>query len=156
MQSIIDLLEQLKHVLESLSNEQYTTPAKVLSGATIGQHTRHILEFFIELDKGYENGIVDYDKRLRDHTIESDKFFAINVMNEIAASILRPDKQLILHVEYGDIPTNYFRELIYNMEHMVHHMALIRIGIGNISDIVVSGEFGVAASTLKYRQSCVQ
>jgi hypothetical protein len=150
------LLEQLKYVLEELTNEQYVTPVKVLSRATIGQHTRHILEFFTELHKGYENGIVDYDKRLRNHVIESDKLSAINLVHEILISLDKPDKQLILHVEYGDINTNYFRELNYNMEHTVHHMALIRIGLEAISDIVVPDGFGVAASTLKYRQSCVQ
>jgi hypothetical protein len=156
MQPIVNLLEQLKYVFSTLTNEQYSTPVKALSRATIGQHTRHILEFYIELYKGYDNGIVDYDKRLRNHVIESDKFFALNVINEIIDDLHRPDKQLILQVEFGDITTNYFRELIYNMEHTVHHMALIRIGVESISDIVVPNEFGVAASTLKYRQSCAQ
>ena len=160
---ITNLLEQLQFVIDGLTNEQYIQPIKVLSQSTIGQHTRHILEFFIELNKGYENAIVDYDKRIRNHAIESDKYFAFTIIQQIAERLVKPDKDLILNVEYGtdtahssQVFTNYFRELVYNMEHTVHHMALIRIGVMAISDMEIPAAFGVAASTLKFRKSCAQ
>ena len=158
-----NLLGQLQYVIDGLTNQQYIQSIKVLSQATIGQHTRHILEFFIELNKGYENGMVDYDKRIRNHAIESDKYYAINTMQQINDSLVKPDKDLILHIEYGtgtehssQVFTNYLRELVYNMEHTVHHMALIRIGVTAISDLEIPAEFGVAASTLKFRKACAQ
>jgi hypothetical protein len=158
---ISNLLEQIQYVLDGLTNEQYIQPVKVLSQSTIGQHTRHILEFFIELNKGYENGTVDYDKRIRNHAVESDKFFASNTLQQIKNELVKPDKELMLRVEYGTahsltVPTNYFRELVYNMEHAVHHMALIRIGAEAITDITIPAEFGIAASTLKFRKTCAQ
>jgi hypothetical protein len=160
---ISNLLEQLQYVIDGLSNEQYIQPIKVLSQSTIGQHTRHILEFFIELNKGYENGMVDYDKRIRNHAIESDKYYAINTMQQINDCLVKPDKDLILMVEYGtetdhrsQVFTNYLRELVYNMEHTVHHMALIRIGVTAISEVEIPAEFGIAASTLKFRKACAQ
>jgi hypothetical protein len=160
---ISNLLEQLQFVIDGLTNDLYTQPVKVLSQSTIGQHTRHILEFFIELNKGYEGRVVDYDKRVRNHAIESDKFFAVNILQEIAANLVKPDRDLVLNVEYGQeadhrsqVITNYLRELVYNMEHMVHHMALIRIGVEAICDLEIPAEFGVAASTLKFRKTCAQ
>lgn len=160
---ISNLMEQLEFVIEGLTNQQYTQPVKVLSKSTIGQHTRHILEFFIELNKGYEERIVDYDKRIRNHAIESDKYVAIDTLHEIVASLVKPDRELILNVEYGaeadhraQVITNYLRELVYNMEHTVHHMALIRIGVEAISELEIPAEFGVAASTLKFRAVCAQ
>jgi hypothetical protein len=52
----VQLSESLKH----LSDEEYSRPSAVLFSATIGQHVRHIIELFIELDKGYKSGCVNY------------------------------------------------------------------------------------------------
>jgi len=160
---IANLLEQIAFVLEQLHPDQYTSPIKVLSNSSIGQHTRHILEFFIELEKGYCSNIVDYDKRVRNRQIETDMAFTIITIQQIIAGIDKPDKEILLHVEYGtdegitqEVFTNYYRELVYNVEHMVHHMALIRIGVEAITNIGIPAEFGIAASTLKYRKTCAQ
>ncbi|MEO3408309.1 hypothetical protein AAFN85_30620 [Mucilaginibacter sp. CAU 1740] len=160
---ISNLLEQLQYVIDELNPGQYTEPVKLLSQSSIGQHTRHILEFFVELNKGYESGMVDYDKRIRNKAIEADKDFAIGTINQIKNSIEKPDKELLLQAEYGEgadhqtqVFSNYYRELVYNLEHTVHHMALIRIGVNAISQVIIPDEFGVAASTLKYRNSCAQ
>jgi hypothetical protein len=160
---ISNLLEQLQYVIDELTTVQYTQPVKLLSQSSIGQHTRHILEFFVELNKGYETGMVDYDKRVRNKNIEADKDFAITTIRRIEADIQKPDKELLLQAEYGEgeahsaqVFSNYYRELVYNLEHTVHHMALIRIGINAVSDVVIPDEFGVAASTLKYRKACAQ
>ncbi|WP_114941652.1 DinB family protein [Mucilaginibacter endophyticus] len=162
-QPISNLLEQLQYIIDELSPIQYTQPIKLLSQSSIGQHTRHILEFFIELSKGYETGMVDYDKRVRDKSIEADKDFAIATIRRIGTSIQKPDKELLLQAEYGDgeahstqVFSNYYRELVYNLEHTVHHMALIRIGVNAVSNVVIPDEFGVAASTLKYRKACAR
>jgi hypothetical protein len=160
---ISNLLEQLQYVIDELTPVQYTQPVKLLSQSSIGQHTRHILEFFVELNKGYETGMVDYDKRVRNKNIEADKDFAITTIRRIEADIQKPDKELLLQAEYGEgeahsaqVFSNYYRELVYNLEHTVHHMALIRIGINSVSDVIIPDEFGVAASTLKYRKACAQ
>ena len=64
--------------------------------------------------------------------------------------------------DYGDdleivaIPSNYYREIAYNLEHTIHHMALIRVGINEVSSVVLPTEFGVAYSTIKFRQQCAQ
>lgn len=160
---ITNLLEQLEFVIEKLSNDQYTAPVSLLSNATIGQHARHVIEFFLELEKGYYNGIVNYDKRKRDYEIESNRYFAIQKLIEIKNCLSGADKNLLLTVELNadehteiEIKTNYFRELIYNLEHTVHHMALMRIGIASVSDILLPEKFGVAASTIKFRKACAQ
>jgi len=160
---ITNLLEQIAFVLDRLTDEQYTRPVNVLSMSSIGQHTRHILEFFIELDKGYHSNIVDYDKRVRNRQIETDIAYAGNTIQEIISGIDKPDKEILLHVAYGtgegitqEVLTNYYRELVYNVEHMVHHMALVRIGVEAITEITIPAGFGVADSTLRYRKACAQ
>jgi hypothetical protein len=160
---IQQLLLQLQDVLERLPDKQYATPVDLLSGATVGQHVRHIVEFFQELDKGYESGTVNYDRRSRSHKLETDRTLAISRLSETALAVDRPDKDLALmaHLSAGDdepvvIRTSYFRELVYNIEHMVHHMALLRVGIAVVAKMPLPAQFGVAASTLKSRQTCAQ
>ena len=70
---------------------------------------------------------------------------------------------MILEALYNDdsneltrFHTNYYREVAYNLEHTIHHMALIKVGICEFTDILVPEGFGVAASTIKYRKECAQ
>jgi hypothetical protein len=154
---------QLSESLNQLSNEEYMQPSNILFSATIGQHVRHIIELFLCLEQGYENGTVNYEKRKRDYRIETDKQFAASLMAEIYSRIERPNKDLVLEaedytecVETVSVPSNYFRELTYNLEHTIHHMALIRVGINEVSKVQLPEEFGVAYSTIKYREQCAQ
>jgi uncharacterized damage-inducible protein DinB len=154
---------QLSLSLDQLENDQYSYPCKNLSGNTVGQHVRHIIEMFQCLETGYLIGEVDYDKRKRDHNIETDKKFATELLQEIIGQITRKNKSLQLLTYYDDlsgvperIETNYHREIAYNLEHTIHHMALIRVGLRELGDISVDDSYGVATSTLKYRKQCVQ
>jgi uncharacterized damage-inducible protein DinB len=161
--SIQNVFVQLSESLKELSDEEYRQPSTILFNATIGQHVRHVIELFLELEKGYETGRVNYDKRKRDYTIETDKGAAIELLRQIYLRLNRFDKNLLLEASYDDnsngtvlISTNYFRELMYNLEHTVHHMALIRVGINELSTVIVSEDFGVASSTIKYKKVCAQ
>ena len=79
---------QLKDLLHQISSEEYKMPSTLLSGATIGQHVRHIIELFQCLEKGYETGVVNYEKRKRDQKIETDKHFAASLLNDILNNII--------------------------------------------------------------------
>ena len=162
-QPIQHVFVQLSETLNQLSKEEYVQPSQILLNATIGQHVRHIIELFQCLEKGYDEGVVNYEKRKRDYQIESNKELASLLLKEIYRNIERSNKDIILEAEdYGDsmqivlIPSNYYRELAYNLEHTIHHMALIRVGINEVSSVVLPDEFGVAYSTVKYRQQCAQ
>jgi hypothetical protein len=154
---------QLSRSLDQLNEVQYNYPCVQLSGNTIGQHVRHIIEMFQCLEEGCRTGIVDYEKRERNRQIETDKAFAAELLQKISRQILPENKHLILLVYFDavatsseQIHTNYYREIAYNLEHAIHHMALIRVGLREIGGIFVEDSYGVAASTLKYRKQCVQ
>lgn len=157
-QAIRNVLLQLSNSINQLTNEQYQRPGKTLFNATIGQHVRHIIELYICLYTGYETGIVNYDKRKRDTRLEQDKDFANELMEMISHNLEKPNKHLLLEANYEEedtvvnVPTNYYREIIYNLEHTVHHMALIRVGIREVSEINIPEDFGIASSTIKYRK----
>jgi hypothetical protein len=160
---IEDVFIQLSDVLNKLTDEEYTQQSKILFSATIGQHVRHVIELFQCLQNGYDEGVVNYEKRKRDYRIETDREFAAMLLRRIFGSLDKPNKRIVLEAEdYNEtmetvtIPSNYYREITYNLEHTIHHMALIRVGINEVSSIMLPDEFGVAYSTIKFRQQCAQ
>jgi len=161
--AINNVFLQLTTSLEQLNDVQYSMECSILSNATIGKHLRHVIELFQSLEQGYSTGIVNYDKRKRDTRIETDKEFALTLLSEIRNGLNKVNKDLILESSYDEdsnevvsIKTNYNREIAYNLEHTIHHMALIRVGINAVSDIQLPENYGVASSTVRHRQECAQ
>jgi uncharacterized damage-inducible protein DinB len=157
------IFQQLINCLQQLTKEQYTAKSNLLNGSTIGGHTRHVIELFQCLLNGYESNSINYEKRKRDITIEVDKETACNLLSHIESNINQPNKNLQLqgcfttvNDDAGEVATNYYREVIYNIEHAIHHMALIRVGVNEVSDISLPQDFGVAPSTIKHKQLCAQ
>ena len=161
-----EILNQLESTVEQLHGEDFNKPSLALSRATLGQHLRHTLEFFLCLEKGFESGIINYDKREHDKSIESDKFLAIATIGGIREFIGKQmmNKPLTLEVGYErhtenptSVTTNFFRELTYNIEHAIHHMAIMKIGVREVAPYVkLADHFGVAVSTVRYQESVIE
>ncbi|SRR5258706_11489966 len=156
------ILNQLEDVVGQVLDEDFSKPSAALSQATIGQHVRHTVEFFICLENGFEKGLVNYDKRNHDHVIERDRFIASSSLRRIRDFIsTHHDKALKLEIAYErdredgvTIETNYSRELIYNIEHAVHHMAIMKIGLREVAPYVqLPSDFGIAVSTMRYKEA---
>jgi hypothetical protein len=155
---VADILSQLNSLLDELTDEEYCQPSQQLGNQRIGAHVRHIVALFQCLVLGYETGTVNYENRSRDKAIETERTAAITALTSIMNSSNLEDKEINI-ICFGDrflINSNYYRELLYNIEHAIHHMALIRIGVNEISSISLPNNFGVAPSTIKYREECAQ
>ena len=157
------LFLQINNALVLITAEQYSYKNTLLGNATVGQHVRHVVELFQQMVSGYTTGEINYENRQRNFLIETDKAFAIEQLTTIAKRINQPNKNLLLIADYTitndetvAIVTNYYREVIYNVEHCIHHMALIRIAFQSAFGIVLPEDFAVAPSTLKYRKTCAQ
>jgi len=158
--SIHNSLNELIDLLDQLSDDAYATPCAELSNATIGEHMRHIIEMFQCLEKQYEFGIINYDNRERNRRIQTEVNFAHAKIIEIKENLLKPDKKLELRqiIDGAEIriESNYLRELLYNLEHCIHHQALIKVAILKQPELIVNENFGVARSTIEYRNQCAQ
>lgn len=156
-------LQNLSALLGQIDNEAYCHQSKWLSGASIGKHTRHVIELIQCLVAGYEDGLINYDLRKRDQQIETNKDFASHCIQDLLPAIARLDKELVLEGSFDTeetfpvkINSTFNRELVYNIEHAVHHMALIKVGLKELSLDFVSEDFGVAFTTVQYRKICAQ
>jgi uncharacterized damage-inducible protein DinB len=155
-----EVLLQTIDIVSALSFDEYTAPIPALSGGTIGQHNRHIIELFQQLIAGCESKVVNYDNRKRDLRMHTDIDYAIDCIADVISKLERDNLDLRLETSYNNfltsIETNYFRELIYNIEHCVHHQALIKVALLHLGRTEVKDDFGVAKSTLIYREKCAQ
>jgi len=150
------VIQELIDFLCIVEAEDYTRPSNILNKATIGQHVRHSIEMYQCLLAGYNEGAVDYAKRKRDIVIESAPDYAIECLQKVLVAVLRKDKPLELINNNDSFATSFARELFYCDEHTIHHLALIRVGINEIGGYQLHESFGVAPSTIKYRQQCAQ
>lgn len=153
-------LNELIGLLRQLTDADYSKPCQQLSNATIGEHTRHIVEMFQCLQNQYQSGVVNYDLRERNYRIQTETDFAITTIEQVLVAIDQPNKKLELRQEVDGesicIESNYFRELLYNLEHCIHHQALIKVALIGNESLVVGDHFGVARSTIEYRNQCAQ
>jgi hypothetical protein len=158
---LTNTLDQLVVVIDGLTDADYVRPCRHLADESIGRHVRHIIDMFLCLENGYPSGVVCYEQRKRDPRPEQSAPFAIDLIREIKSKIHRPDMELLIIGAYAGergnqirIPTNYQRELLFLLEHTIHHMALIRIGCMDIGIQLLPESFGVAPATLQYRSKC--
>jgi hypothetical protein len=100
--------------------------------------------------------MVNYDLRQRHRLLETDVDFARLQLERVGVGLERPDKPLVLEAAVEDgvllrLSSSYYRELYHHLDHLVHHMALIRVGLLALEGITVPESFGVAHATMRFR-----
>ncbi|MCP4439314.1 MAG: DinB family protein [Aureispira sp.] len=157
------LLLDLKAAVQELPEQQYKMLIPELFKASVGQHTRHIIEFFQCLQQQESAGTINYDLRQRNLLIEESTEQAGKSIDELILWLdtALKDAPLNLLANYTheqasspqvSIKSSLVRELVYNIEHAIHHMALVKVGLCIIyPQLTLPAHFGVAPSTLRYQ-----
>lgn len=156
-------LQALHNLLLAISDHQFTTKITHLGNVSIGSHSRHIIELLQCAINGYPKGEVDYFYRTRNLDLETNRVLAIAVLKQLEMEVQLPDKQLVMVVEktagLAESPqvfTTYLREIVYNREHAIHHLALIKVALIELKLEITNKDFGMAYSTIQYLSSTVQ
>lgn len=154
------ILGQLETGIQTLSAEQYSTAkdSEKSQNSPIGGHVRHVIEFYQALLTAIEtpeNRELSYDKRKRNLLFEKDQDAALSEIATIKtkiASLPEEDTELTLSsiVDPGQpmfaMRTTLYRELVYLLDHMIHHMALIKL-LAKEHGVSLAENFGLAQST---------
>jgi uncharacterized damage-inducible protein DinB len=158
-----ELLSQLSSIIENCKEEDFSKALPELSNSTFGQHVRHTLEFFICLFDAKNDGSVNYDNRKHDQLIETDKKLAQSVIQSIITFLDENTEDFTISFEanyslkegeINSMQSSFFRELSYNIEHAIHHMALLKVAVNQtLHYIQLPENFGVASSTVRYQVS---
>jgi uncharacterized damage-inducible protein DinB len=150
-------LNHLADVLRKIDFADYQQKLAVLNNSSIGMHFRHVLEFYDLLLQSESE--LCYDDRPRRYSIENNTEEALDFLVSIKTRLegLHEDRNLILSAGYDayadtktQVKSTLSRELAYNLEHCIHHMALIRIGLQQLdANWDLPDSFGIAPSTLR-------
>ena len=154
----LQLWQDFIDLCQSLTPEQYTLKCKMLNGVSIAEHLRHSYEFYHCLLLGLDTMQLNYEDRARDRAIENNLPYAIERMKKLKLQLSSPLKDTVMELKSKEaqsshVKTSFERELVYCLDHAIHHQALIKIGLKEQElSHLVSQDFGVAYSTLRYRK----
>lgn len=156
------ITDQIVGVLERMEAEEYAKPLDIYNGSSLGQHFRHIFDFYDCLLRGITTDSVDYANRKRNPIIENDPKAAKEMFTGILDQIKGLDETLSLSVRADflageqsirpKLDSSVGRELMFTYDHAIHHLAIIKIGLQTaFPHIELDEDFGVAPSTIKHR-----
>ena len=155
--------QDIRYLLIEVDPSDYSSKLEVFNGSSIGEHMRHILNFYQCIEDVLtreERSEINYAKRKRDTRIECDPEFALEVYNQSILNIHHCENQwgrsipvrILVNEQGPPAMSTICRELFYACEHAIHHLAIIMVGIrGAGLDISLPENFGVAPSTVDYR-----
>lgn len=153
------MLGQMKNILFHFEENTFVEPRTYLNNSTIGQHFRHILEFYQCLSDQLSCREICYDDRKRDLNLETNIGFAHQTIDDLSSqlSLIKGNAPLKLIASYDPqseqkeiMPSSVQRELAYLLDHTIHHLAIVKIML-TLEGIAVPGDFGVAPSTLRFQ-----
>ena len=157
--SNVELLEQGFRAIDDLDDDLFARTVPGLPSLRVGAHLRHVLEFYECFLEGLPLGAINYEQRRRDARVETSRMAALTK----TLSIVRRLQDVVRHqdavtVVPEDAPngepigSTVARELQVLSGHTTHHFALIAVTL-QLFGIPVPASFGVARSTLRYREA---
>jgi hypothetical protein len=153
-------LLELRSILDQVNEADYSRALPILDNGTLGRHVRHILEFYECLFLSDDGDTICYDDRKRNLVLEEHVAIASEYIDTIISKIsgVGHNKFLFLKSRFGTeeitMNSSLYREITYNIEHTVHHLAIIRIALSaECKYICLSNTFGYADSTIQFLQS---
>ena len=158
------IIEQMTDLLDRIAPETYSQPLQLFNGSSIGQHFRHIVDFYGCLYRGVTEGRVDYAQRQRDTRVETEPGYAAQMLSEFMKKLEASEEVATVEVvadfsaELNEtrpvVKSTVGREMMYAYDHAVHHLAMIKMGLKAAAPTLeIDKNLGVAPSTVKHWQS---
>jgi uncharacterized damage-inducible protein DinB len=158
------LLDNIQAYLIKIEVEEYIQPMEKMEGSSIGQHTRHLLEFYeCFFSQNKSGNVIDYNNRKIDKSLEENPKKAISFLSKLKKYLdnIHVNNKLKLKVNYYlnnednsvTIDTCFERELVFLIDHTIHHLAIIKTGLKLVNpNLEIPKDFGDVPSFLKFRR----
>ena len=157
----LETIHQAKEFLLGLSAENYQVVIKPHFASSAGAHMRHILDHYLALKDGLNQGLINYNKRNRYSSAEFCPKMALLQWQKVEqwlteVSELDADMSVTIICEASINKTQITqarstlaRELVFVSSHATHHFSLLAVInslLGNKDEV----NFGIAPSTASY------
>ena len=153
----IEVLMQLKELVNCCANIYVSTATQ----PGIGDHVRHVLDHYRALRNGLPNGQIDYNFRTRNSPEQSNTNVALDNIDELIQwlgqlNYTQDNIQVISEIslqacQSEQMNSNVERELLYLINHSIHHMAYASL-LAKMSKVPVPHYIGLAPGTATYER----
>ncbi len=157
--AVIHSLLQISDILEVVVQLPETYAVNFYCDANAGKHVRHVLDHFLAYLPAIETGVLDYNMRNRDSVVENDRRAAKEQLDGVVKVLktLPVDEKCLKIISEIDVTntksdsfsSNTSRELLYLINHTMHHAAYIKLLAKNC-DIDLPEYIGLAPSTASH------
>ncbi len=157
----MDALKQVGVLIEVLMRQPTGVGDKLFREARIGAHIRHVHDHFKALFQGLETGTVNYNRRNRESEAEREITLSEaehqTIMTRMSnATLVHPRLFIISEIdcfvsENAELPSSIERELLYLINHTIHHVAIIKL-ILQYHGIDAPAYLGIAPSTASHQR----
>ena len=157
----LETVQQAKEFLLGLTLENYQMVIKPHFSSSAGTHMRHILDHYLALKDGLNQGLINYNKRNRYSSLESCPQTALLQWQKIEQWLIEVsqyDADMPLTVmsetsmhntQNSQTKSTLARELVFVSSHAIHHFSLLAV-INSLLGSKDEVNFGVAPSTAAY------
>lgn len=160
----IEALDQIRALITAV-NDAGGPAENLYATSGIGRHVRHVVDHFRALQAGIESGIVNYDVRHRDSDMEQHADLGLDEIQDLISWLRNSttDETPVevvseiscLHDESKQFQSNIRRELLYLINHTIHHAAYAAL-IARQHGVEPDAGIGLAPATatfLRYDQA---
>lgn len=150
----LEAIDQALGVVTSITDANYRD--RVGGRSQPGSHIRHILDHYRALQAGISGGEVDYDFRRRQCSAESDRSCAeqelldtklwLQGLSPVPVAVKVKSEVSLSECCSIVIDSDSSREMLYVLNHTVHHMAYLSLLL-QVNDVTVCESVGLAPAT---------
>ncbi len=163
--SLLDASRQLNSIFNVLCPLPEAHMHQLFITDRIGAHIRHVHDHLRALISNLDACLINYNDRSRDSLQETDIFKSRQeqkrLENLLQVSDLY-DRDIIIISEINcseeeniRLKSTLYRELLYLINHTIHHVAIIKQILSN-RDIHLPNDIGLAPSTATYQRELIQ
>lgn len=159
----IEVLEQLKDLIHHCEPIYATDTPETPGG--IGRHVRHVLDHYRAFRMGMKDRCIDYNLRTRHSLEETEPQAALQQVQLMIDWLTRGDipampinviSEISLQISVNEtMPSHSERELLYLINHSIHHMAYAAL-MARQQSLDIPPHIGLAPGTVSYQRQAKQ